>query len=142
VHSIKFIGDFNSQLPSKNPSYPIWYRGKGFSSHSLIVHNILLAINLISADMLGNSKGFIYFYHKRNVYTWIDLVLWAEFDSASITSCLILDQVTENVTDDLPIWIQMLIISMDNHSTGDCATQSGINHDTHSPIIKVITITM
>jgi len=79
-----FISDFISQLPSKNPSYPTWYWGKGFDNHSLIVHNILLAINLISADMLGNSKDFIYFYHKINVYTRIDHVLCAEFDSASI----------------------------------------------------------
>jgi len=132
-HPIKFVGDFNSQLPRKNPGYATWYRGEGFNNHSLILHNFMMANNLISADLLGNSKGFTYFCHTRNVYTWIDHVLCAEFDSVSITSCLILDHVAENVSDHLPICTQMIIPPLDKHPTGDYAPQSGRSHDTHSP---------
>ena len=88
IHPIKFLGDFNVQLPRKNPSYPTWYdRGKAFNSHCLILHNCMLANDLIPADMVHNTNSFTYFCHKINVYTWIDHVLCAEFDTDSITSC-------------------------------------------------------
>jgi len=100
---IKFVSDFNSQLSRNNPSYPIWYQGKGFSNHNLVLHHFMLANYLISAHILSNSKGFTYFYHKRNGYTWIDHVLCVQFDSGSIISCLIIDDVAENISDNLPI---------------------------------------
>jgi len=46
AHSVKFVGDFNVQIPGKNLNNSTWYRGKGFNYHSLILHDYLLANNL------------------------------------------------------------------------------------------------
>jgi hypothetical protein len=128
----------------KNPNYPTWYRG--FNYHSLILHNFLLANNLVSDVMLNNSTNcFTYFCHKRSVYTWIDHVLCSDFDASSITNCSILEYVADNVSDHLPMCTEILIPQMDKQSTATSSSRSsfhgGNGFDIHSPA-RLITTAM
>jgi hypothetical protein len=44
---IKVMGDFNAQLPRTVHLCRNWQRAKGFNSHSLLLHDFIMANNLL-----------------------------------------------------------------------------------------------
>ena len=82
---VKFFGDFNVQLPSQEPQSSAWYRNNGFSKHSFILYNFLKANHFIAVDVVKKQAvKYTYFCHKRDVHTWIDHALCAQYDLKNI----------------------------------------------------------
>ena len=61
---VKIAGDFNVQLPRSSKLHPKWHRDNGFNIHSKIMHDFLVANNLVISD----------FAHKQEVeYTYFNI---------------------------------------------------------------------
>jgi len=113
---VKYLGDFNCQLPVNAPHSATWYRGVGFNKHSFILHNFINANCLKVVDM-AHKQGvkYTYFCHKRNVYTWLDHVLCSYYDFNSVLECKILSPHSDNDSDHLPVLVKFRV----NVSSGD-----------------------
>ena len=60
---VKFVGDFNTQLPSTTPASKTWYRSKGFTKYSMILDNFMCANGLGAVDLQHKSHiSYTYFF--------------------------------------------------------------------------------
>jgi hypothetical protein len=89
----------------------------GYSVHSKIMHDFLVANNLLVSDFAYQQKvDYTYFNIANNHYTWIDHVACSAHDSHNITSCHISLLDEGNVSDHLPIrWEMDVQVQIDNH---------------------------
>jgi exonuclease III len=104
VCPIKVMGDFNAQLPRTVHLCRNWQRAKCFNSHSLLLHDFIMANNLLTMDLAyEQSVQYTYFCIKRNVFTWIDHALTTTNGKNSVLSCKIIPLQEGNVSDHLPV---------------------------------------
>jgi hypothetical protein len=82
---VKFMGDFNTQLPRSSTLTPRWERAEGFHAHSKIMHDFLSSNNLLVADFLSPQPvHYTFFCISRNAFSWIDHVFFSSYDSQHI----------------------------------------------------------
>jgi hypothetical protein len=99
---IKLFGDFNAQLPIGDSPKPNWFRRRGFSNHSRILFDFLVANDMKAVDLnVPQCVKFTYFNVARNVNSWIDHVIACNYDR--INNCYIIGPCADNVSDHLPI---------------------------------------
>ena len=112
------VDDYNRLCPVKffgAPRSSTWYNSKGFTKLSGILYNFLKVNSFVAADMaVRQDVNYTYFCHKRNVFTWIDHVLCAEYDVNSVLKCKIIMS-ADNDSDHLPL----LTVFRVNVSLGD-----------------------
>ena len=107
VCPMKILGDFNVQLPKHDPSNKLWYRQRGYTKHSLILHEFMIENNLVAVDCLVPQKiNYTFFCHNRGVHSWIDHILCFRHDYDSILDCAISPLSPDNDSDHLPVHVQ------------------------------------
>ena len=85
---LKVFGDFNVQLPNKAKLHKHWFKGKGYTKHSLMMYDFLANNNMLAMDMQSKQQvNYTYFSLKCGHYTWIDHVLVQEHDVATVNTC-------------------------------------------------------
>ena len=109
---VLFIGDFNTQLPSRAYLHRKWFKAKGFTRHSSILYDFVTGNDLSVADFLfPQSVQYTYFNHANHHYSWIDHVLCFHKDLARITNCSIVPEEPGNISDHLPIKVTFTVPS-------------------------------
>ena len=85
----------------------MWYKQKGFTKHSLILHEFMIENNLVAVDCLVPQKiHYTFFCHNRGVYSWIDHILCFRYDFDAIIDCAISQLSPDNDSDHLPVHVQ------------------------------------
>ena len=82
--------------------------------------------NFVVADfMFKQPISYTYFVHKSNVYTWIDHVLTNTYNVGSVNQCHIVSEVMDNVSDHLPVGME-LRVELCKVKTGKCPVTTGV----------------
>ena len=103
---IKFLSDFNAQLPRSKVTSNNWYKSKGFNAHIRLLCDFLVGNELSIVDFMFYQKtSYTYFNISRNIRTWIDHVFSTNYDVCYINSCDIVSLDDSNVSGHLPIRI-------------------------------------
>ena len=103
-------GDFNAQLPKQAKLNRNWHKesGKGFTSHSALLYNFLVANDLVVLDFLQRQEvSYSYFCHKSNAYTWIYHIIGSAYDIDAVQSCNIIPEESDNLSDHLPLRVSL-----------------------------------
>ena len=109
---IKFVGDFNVQLPLGDHLRKKWYARPGFNRHSAIMYDFLSGNDLILSDFqFQQSVKYTHFCDKTDINTWIDHVASAKFDSDNVILCEIVPHAADNVNDHLPMVCHVKVAS-------------------------------
>ena len=95
------VGDFNTRLPWSEALSPKWYKGKGFSKHSVILFDFI-ADNECSVANFSFTQPVNYTYSNSVSKSYIDHVLAPTHLLNIISTCAILCDDT-NVSDHFPI---------------------------------------
>jgi len=102
---IKFLGDFNVQLPRSEVTSNNWYKSKGSNAHSRLLSDFIVGNELSIADLFYKKTSYTYFNISRNVRTWIVHVFSTNHDCCDINICDLVSLDDGNVSDHLPIRI-------------------------------------
>lgn len=101
---VKIVGDFNARLPTTKILSKNWYRQQGFTKHSAVLYDFILANDMHAMDIkFPQHVNFTFFCHARGVYTWIDHALCLDKDAENVKNCYIVALDDHNVSDHLPI---------------------------------------
>ena len=120
---IKFLGDFNAQIPQSKVSSYNWYNSKGCNARSSLLPDFIFDNELSIVDFMFYQKtSYTYFNISRNVRTWIDHVFSTNYDVCDINSCDIVSLDNGNVSDHLPI--RILIILRVQHYNNSIPTET------------------
>ena len=104
IAPVKLVGDFNVQLPDKAKLNKLWYRQTGFTRHSSILYDFMVANDMHASDLrFSQTVDYTFFCHARNVFTWIDHVLCLDRDANNVINCCIIPPDVDNVSDHLPV---------------------------------------
>ena len=121
---IKFLGDFNAQLPRSKVTSNNWYKSKGFNAHIRLLCDFLVGNELSIVDFMFYQKtSYTYFNISRNIPTWIDHVFSTNYDVCYINSCDIVSLDDSNVSGHLPI--RILITLNVQHYNNSIPTETG-----------------
>ena len=92
------VGDMNTTLPQMETLSPYWYKKSQFSYRSALLHDFLLANDLIVANYCYHQH-FNYTYQKGNSVSYIDHIFVPDWFIDRITNCVILHNNGNNVSD-------------------------------------------
>ena len=99
---VMVVGDMNSALPRAALLPTNWYRKHPFTTHSLLLYDFLVQNDLYFGNHCSKQKvQYRYFIGQHTSY--IDYVLVSNHFSDQITSCNILSDIVDNVSDHLPL---------------------------------------
>ena len=113
----KILGDFNTQLPISAKLNKRWHKEKGFTKYSSILYDFLTHNNLTSADLLFKQEvKYTLFCHTSKKYTWIDHILCNMNNVSSISTCSIIKEDPDNVSDHLPVRIKFTLLLNQNNT--------------------------
>ena len=118
IAPIRIMGDFNAQLPHEFKLCRLWYKKRGFNSHSSILYDFIASNRLSAVDLSFKQQvNYTYFSFANNHFSWIDHVLSTNNDTDNIVTCEILPLCQDNLSDHLPL---KLIVSVPvNNSSHD-----------------------
>ena len=116
---VMICGDSNVQLPNATTIGANWFKKPGFSKHSVILYDFLLANNFTVSDFhFKQNVNYTYFCPSRNAFSWIDHVFIMKDYSHLVKSCYIVPLECGNVSDHLPIHTEFFIQSYTDDDDG------------------------
>ena len=105
---VMLMGDMNATLPQTSQLSQNWYKARSFTSHSMLLYDLLCNNSLMSVNF-AYKQSVDYTYFKGHLQSYIDHVFVSEEIISYITSCSILALHEDNTSDHLPILKKMII---------------------------------